>query len=115
MCHLILMLPVLALVAFWVWPLSIAVPVYAVVFFASGFMYYFLMRAMRLPVQTGAEDLLHSTGKVIDARQGVVHIQMHSEIWNARSHGELHPGDTVRITGVNGLSLDVEKSTLARD
>lgn len=114
MCHLILVLPLLALIAFWVWPVSIAAPFYAVVLIASGAMYYFLMQAMRLPAQTGAEDLLQSTGKVIDSKQGVVHIQMHSEIWNARSHDELCPGDTVRVIGVNGLSLDVEKSAAVR-
>ncbi len=114
MCHLILMLPLLALIAFWIWPVSIAAPFYAVVFIASGIMYFFMMRAMRLQVQTGVEDLLQSTGKVIDAEHGAVHIQMHSEIWNAHSHDELHPGDTVRIVGVNGLSLDVQKLPAVR-
>lgn len=112
MCHLILMLPVLALTAFWVWPISIAAPFYAVVSIASGAMYYFLMRAMRLPVQTGVDDLLQSTGQVIDVKDGVVHVQMHSEIWNAHSHDELHPGDTVRIVAVDGLHLDVEKTSV---
>ena len=109
MCHLILMLPLLALVAFWIWPISIAGPFYAVVALASGFMYFFLMSAMRQPVQTGAEGLLQSTGRVIDANNGIFLIQMHSEIWKARSPDELHVGDTVKIVGMNGLSLDVQK------
>jgi membrane-bound ClpP family serine protease len=109
MCHLILMLPLLALVAFWIWPIWIAGPFYAVVILASGFMYFFLMRAMRLPVQTGVEGLMHSTGQVIDANNGIFFIQMHSEIWNAHSPDELHTGDTVKIVGLKGLSLDVQK------
>jgi membrane protein implicated in regulation of membrane protease activity len=114
MCHLILMLPLLGLAAFWIWPVSIAAPVYAVVFVASGLMYHFLMRAIRLPVLTGAEGLLQSTGKVIDAEDGVLHILVHSEIWNAQSLEQLQAGDTVQIIGLNGLSLDVRKDPAAR-
>lgn len=109
MCHLILMLPLLVLVVFWIWPVWISVPFYVVVVLASGFMYYFLMRAMRMPVQTGAEGLLQTKGRGIDVTNGKFLIQIHSEIWNARSTDELHTGDTVKIVGVNGLSLDVLK------
>ena len=114
MCHLILMLPLLALAAFWIWPVSIAAPFYAVVFLVSGIMYFYLMRAMRLPCQTGVASLLQSTGEVIDAKNGVLSIQVHNEIWNALSDEELHIGDTVQIVGVNGLRLDVQKLPAVR-
>jgi membrane protein implicated in regulation of membrane protease activity len=107
MCHLILMLPLLALYSFWIWPIWIDGLFYVVVALASGFMYLFLMRAMRQPVLTGVEGLLQSTGKVIDPTNGIFLVQLHSEIWNARSPDKLHTGDTVQIVGLDGLSLDV--------
>jgi len=115
MCHLILMLPLLALVVFWIWPAWISVPFYVVVVLASGFMYYFLMCAMRRPIQTGVEGLLQSTGQVIEVINGIFLIQLHSEIWHARSPDQLHSGDMVKIVGLDGLILDVQKLAEVRD
>jgi hypothetical protein len=60
------MLPVLGLPVFWLWPLSEAVPVYGVILALSILVYVYVIRAMRHPVETGAEQILHSIGKVID-------------------------------------------------
>jgi hypothetical protein len=51
-CHLPLALPVLGLVLFTL-PLPIAAPLYGVGVLASVLMYRILLRALRLPVETG--------------------------------------------------------------
>jgi membrane-bound serine protease (ClpP class) len=109
MCHLILLLPLLALAFFWIWPMWIAAPAYAAVALASGAMYLYLLRAMRCPVQTGVEGLLQETGKVVDSTDDALRVQVHNEIWRAVSHDALQAGDRVRIVGVDGLTLRVEK------
>jgi len=66
MCHLILLLPLLALPLFWMAPMQFAGPAYAVVLVLSGGIYFLAIRAMHRPVQTGVEALLHSRGEVLD-------------------------------------------------
>jgi membrane-bound serine protease (ClpP class) len=36
-------------------------------------------------------------------------VKVDGEIWEARAHDEVRPGDTVRVTAVDGLTLEVEK------
>lgn len=109
MCHLLLILPILALAAFWVWPLAIAAPVYAAVLVISLLFYTLLIKSMRTPVRTGREDMLHSTGIVLrPAGPRAVWIRVHGEEWKAHSGAySLRPGDTVRIVGMDGMTLHV--------
>ena len=65
MCHLILLMPILALPLFWVLPIPVAVPGYTIVLVVSGWVYWLALRAMHRRVQTGREALLHETGSVI--------------------------------------------------
>ena len=109
MCHLILLLPVFALSVFWVWPLSTAGPVYIVIAALSLWMYVYIWRAMRRPVMAGAEELLHSTGEVVEVKDNALRVRIHSEIWNAVSSDTLAIGAQVRAVGINGLVLRVEK------
>ena len=36
-------------------------------------------------------------------------VKVDGEIWEARARGEVRPGDTVRVTAIDGLTLEVEK------
>ena len=108
MCHLILMMPVLGLPVFWVWPMSIAAPVYTVIIVLSAMVYFYTLRAMRRPVQTGSEEMLRSLGEVREARGCMARVRVHSEIWNAESSDRLRKGDQVRILSVDGLTLKVQ-------
>lgn len=109
MCHLILMLPLLGLVVFWVWPLSVAVPVYTVIVFVSLAIYYLILRAMHRPVITGREGIIQGTGWVIEVRKHQVRVRVRNELWNAESSDKLRPGDQVKIVGVDGLMLRVQR------
>jgi len=109
MCHLILLLPVLGVVVFWLWPLSVAAPAYAVILAISLAFYYLIMQAMRQPVVTGAEEILRKTGKVLEVRGRKISVRVRGEIWNAESSDRLHVGDEVRITARDGLVLRVQR------
>jgi len=110
MCHLVLLLPVLALPLFWLVPLSIAVPAYGAVLIVSGWVYVLAMRAMHRPVQTGVEALAHRTGEVIGQNDGVFQVRLGSEIWNAESKDKLRTGDPVEVVSVEGLRLKIRRS-----
>lgn len=110
MCHLLLLLPLLALPLLWLLPLSVGVPLYGGVVVLSVVIYAFALRAMRMPVCTGAEALVHATGTVrsVDGRKAAVWIQ--SELWSAEYGSEpLAEGDRVEVTAIDGLTLKVQK------
>jgi membrane protein implicated in regulation of membrane protease activity len=109
MCHLILLMPVFALVVFWIWPLSVAGPVYAVIAGLSLWMYAYIWRAMQRPVLGGAEELLHSDGEVVEVNGTALRVRVHSEMWNAESTDSLHRGDHVKVVGMTGLILQVRR------
>lgn len=110
MCHLLLLLPVLALPVFWFLPMPIAAPAYAAVLIVSGWVYVLALRAMRRPVQTGLEALVHHTGEVIGQDEGVVQVRLGSEIWNAESKDELRAGDCIEVVSIEGLRLKIRRS-----
>jgi membrane-bound serine protease (ClpP class) len=103
------MLPVLGLPVFWLWPLSEAAPAYGVILGLSILVYVYVVQAMRRPVETGAEQILHSTGRVLEVGAKDVSVRVHSEMWRAVSSEKLQPGDLVEIIGIDGLKLRVRK------
>ena len=88
MCHLILLLPLVALPLFWLVPLSIAVPAYAAVLILSGVTYFLAIRAMHRPVQIGVEALLHSRGEVVAQEGKLFRVRVNSDVWNAESNDD---------------------------
>lgn len=111
MCHLILFLPVFGLAVFLLWPLSMAVPAYTLIFLLSLAMYALIIKAMRQPVVTGSEAMLHSVGTVVGAEGDHWRISVRGETWEAESAAALKTGDSVRVTGIDGLRLTVSPAT----
>jgi membrane-bound ClpP family serine protease len=107
MCHLLLLLPILALPVFWVWPLAVAGPTYAAIVSAALVTYAYAVKAMRQPVETGTEEMLHSTGYVVDGPDAdSLWVRVHNERWLARTtQSGLHKGDRVRVVGMEGMTL----------
>ena len=112
MHHLILVLPIIGVVVFWLFPLEIAIPLYLVILLLSGLLYWVIVRAMQKHAKTGAEGLIGTEARVMailqpgDAAQYVVEVE--GELWSANSPNTLKPGNRVKITKVAGLILDVQ-------
>jgi len=70
---------------------------------------YFLVRSFRRPVVSGAEQMVGSTGEVLEDFLGAGQVFVHGERWQAHAQGELKRGDQVRVTGMRGLELEVER------
>ena len=112
MCHVLLLLPLVALPVFWIAPLAIALPVYGVVLAMSAAIYWYAIQAMRRPVQTGAEALVGEIGEVVESRGTNLFVRARSEIWHAVSASPLRAGDPVKVVAVEDLTLRVEKLEL---
>lgn len=66
------------------------------------------LKARQRPVVSGAEELLGASGEVLDVSPQETWVRVHSERWRARSTLPLSAGQRVRVTGRDGLVLQVE-------
>jgi len=66
------------------------------------------IRARRAKVTTGTSGMIGLSGKAETAvaPQGTIFVR--GELWRARSQMSIAPGERVRVTGMDGLTLDVE-------
>ena len=73
-------------------------------------------RARHLPVHTGHEELVGTTGEVRVPLDPVGQVFIQGALWRARlanGGGPLRPGDRVRVQSVEGLTLLVTPSAAA--
>jgi membrane-bound serine protease (ClpP class) len=68
-----------------------------------------LMRARHQKVVTGAEAMVGTTAIALESFSGAGHVRAFSENWKAESTQAIVKGSEVKITGVDGLTLKVEK------
>lgn len=110
MCHLILALPLLALPVFWLLPPGAAIPLYGATLALTVGLFVLAVTAMREPVCTGAEALLHAVGTVRAIESRLVRVWVGSELWSGEAAAEgVAVGDVVEVIGIEGLTLRVRK------
>jgi inner membrane protein len=114
MCHFILLLPVLALPVFWVFSLSIAIPLYAASMVASIVLYLLLIKGMRMPRLNGVDEMVGRTGRVVrvDARR--IMLLVDGEYWMADGDtADFKLCDEALINAIDGLRLKVSSPNTA--
>jgi len=109
---LVMLLPVIGLPVFWVFPFGQALPIY--LFFVSLFagMMWVMHRTMHYPRMTGAESLTGKTAEVVSRTSlgyGPPYIvRILGELWSADSKETLHIGEKVTVICVKGNSVLVK-------
>lgn len=113
MCHFLLLLPLLALPLFWIFPLSVALPAYGTAAGLSAATYWYAIKAMKRPIQNGTQSMIGEIGEVVECGNEETLIKLHSEIWRA-IHDELslQTGDRVEVVGVEHRTLRVQQPLL---
>jgi membrane-bound serine protease (ClpP class) len=66
------------------------------------------IKARRRPVVSGLEQLVGAEAMVLADFDGQGKVSIHSETWQALSGAPLHQGQTVKVSGIEGLTLRVE-------
>jgi len=66
------------------------------------------LKARQRAVVSGREELMGASGRVLEDFAGDGRIHIHGENWHARSVQPLRRGQVVRVTGIDGLILQVE-------
>lgn len=72
------------------------------------FMLRLAIRARRAKVTTGSSGMIGLIGRAQTAIAPLGTIFVRGELWRARSQMIISPGEGVRVTGMDGLTLDVE-------
>jgi membrane-bound serine protease (ClpP class) len=71
-----------------------------------------LLKSRTRPVVSGREELVGARGEVLEASDGEGWARVHGETWRVRSRSTpLSPGQRVRVSGIEGLILDVIPET----
>jgi membrane-bound serine protease (ClpP class) len=88
----------------------------AVALTAAGLMMltmWLVVRSQRGAPTTGQQDMIGRVGQVVNwsGDSGWVHV--YGETWRARGATGLERGRSVRVTGVDGLTLSVEPAETA--
>lgn len=66
------------------------------------------IKARRRPVVSGLEELVGSEAIVLDDFVHTGRVSIHSETWNATTNMPLHKDQSVKVTAIKGLTLQVE-------
>jgi membrane-bound serine protease (ClpP class) len=83
---------------------TLAVPFSAIVLFLVSL----AVRARMAPPQTGREGFIGDRATALSDLGPRGTVLYRGEVWQARSRGEVRAGESVRITGIDGLELRVE-------
>ncbi len=107
MHHLLLLMPLVALVLFFIVPWRVALPLY--LFLSVGS--YFLRRKVTQPQHwrpvVGKRAMIGDRATVVSVKGNEVEVAYHGETWQAVSAQPLNPGQQVIINNVEGLTLEV--------
>jgi membrane-bound serine protease (ClpP class) len=68
-------------------------------------------RARHAKVNTGIAGMIGQIGRAHTAIAGGGTVFVRGELWRARSHWKIESGEPVQVTGVNGLTLEVEPNS----
>ncbi len=115
---ILLLLPLIGIIVFWLLPLPWNIVAYLGVLLVSGLLYWVIARAMRMRSKYGAEGLIGNEARVVsklgphDDAQYMVRVR--GELWRANSTDDLKPDQTVKVMSVDGLTLNVGKTRAER-
>lgn len=93
--------------------LGLIIPIVAALAAIVLFLVRLAVIAQRRPSVTGAPGMVGATGKALTAiaAGGEGRVSAHGEIWTARADEAVSAGDTVLVSGIDGLVLSVRRRT----
>ena len=69
----------------------------------------YLWRARKIPARVGAQAMRGLSAEIVDWSGGAGHVIAQGERWQARGAEAFTPGETVEVTTVDGLTLEVRR------
>jgi len=106
-CDVLLILVLILALVFLPWPWALLVIALTAVLELC--LWFFGIRySKRRKAQVGVQTMIGTVGEAMTVLAPNGQVKVDGEIWQAHAATEIRAGDPVRITGVNGLTLEVE-------
>ena len=106
---MLLILALILALIFLPFPWSLAVIALAAAM-ELGLWFFGIRYRRRRRAQVGVQTMIGTVGEAIGALDPEGQVKVDGEIWKAHGPADIRAGDNVRVTGVNGLTLEVEKA-----
>lgn len=115
MCHILFLLPFIAIVLFFLLPpvqaTFISVPLFLVLLWLA----WVTWKDTRRLVATGIEGLMGDKAQVVQRSKDGAKVLLRGESWDAVSDEELTVGENVKVTRSEGMKLVVRKEVNSRE
>ena len=109
MCHILFLLPFIALILFFLLPPGQATFISVSLFLVFFWLAWVMWKDFRRPVTTGIEGLLGNKAQVVSKTKDGAKVSLKGELWDAVSGDELSVGETVRVTRFERMRLVVHR------
>jgi membrane protein implicated in regulation of membrane protease activity len=115
MHHILMLMPLLALVLFLFLPWPYALVGYVLIVSVSLLGYWKALQALRQPPITGRKAMIGGRAEVIRSKPGEIEVRYWGETWQAVSEQALRRGQEVIVEDMQGLTLRVVPSPQPAD
>ena len=109
MCHILFLLPFVALLLFFLLPSVQATFISVPLFLVFMWLAWVTWKDMRRPVATGIEGLMGGKAQVVSRTKDGAKVLLRGELWDTMCSDELSVGETVQVTGLEGMKLVVAR------
>ena len=109
MCHILFLLPFVALLLFFLLPSGQAIFLSIPLFLVFMWLAWVTWKDMRRPVATGIEGLMGGKAQVVSRTKDGAKVRLRGELWDTMCSDELSVGETVQVTGLEGMKLVVAR------
>ena len=114
MCHILFILPIIAIVAFIFLPPGQATILFILLFLIFLWLSWVTWKDMRRPATTGIEGMLGGKAQVIEKTKDGAKVLLRGELWDAVCGDDLSVGEIVRVAGFERMKLVVRKDINSR-
>ena len=111
MCHILFLLPFVALLLFFLLPPGQAIFLSIPLFLIFLWLAWVTWKDMRRPVSTGIEGMMGGKAQVVTRTNDGAKVLLRGELWDAVCGDDLSVGETVRVTGFERMKLLVRKES----
>jgi membrane-bound serine protease (ClpP class) len=115
MCHILFLLPFVALLLFFLLPPGQAIFLSIPLFLIFLWLAWVTWNDMRRPVPTGIEGLMGGKAQVVSKTGNGAKVLLRGELWDAVSDDEFTVGENVKVTRLEGMKLVVRKEVHSRE
>ncbi len=111
MCHILFLLPFVALLLFFLLPPGQATFLSIPLFLVFLWLAWVTWKDMRRPISTGIEGMMGGKARVVSRAKNGAKVLLRGELWDAMCSEDLSVGETVRVTGLDRMKLIVRKES----